>query len=253
MLNPEYLNKVENTYKDNSQSILEIPELTYFDGEQYDIYDSKDYARFIADIERVVRTSYEYRKFIAELRYNEGMNVCSILENVTNVDSNKIKIEIHHYPLCLHDVVSTIVKKRLHMKESIDIFDCANEVMWVHYCGFVGLLPLSATCHDLYHNGYIFLPLNIVRGNFDAFINDYYNFVDPDLLDALDTARRMTDDVIANGNDLSIFNLHATYIKYKNFIPYNSIPDGRAIIKDRIDEIKQTKKQLYTLVNKKPT
>ena len=255
MINAEYMNKAENVYVDGGTSIMELPELTFFDGEQYDIYDQKDYGKFIQDIERAVRVSYEYSALINYLRTSEGMNCCSILQNVSNLDSTKVKIEIHHAVLNLFDIVSTVVKKRLHNKESIDIFDCCKEVMWLHYIGQVALIPLSETVHKLVHNGYIFIPTNIVRGNWKKFIEIYYDYLDPDILDAIDSAELMTQEYLNDisglnnqvAQQMAIFNLHQTYLKIKN--RSNDISGNRGIIKDRITEIKSNRKKLYTLVD----
>lgn len=257
MINAEYMNKIEDTYINNGSSIMEIHELSYFDGDQYDIYDSKDYARFIQDTERAVRMSYEYRQLIGYLRNTEGMNKCSFLGNVTNVDNTKVRIEIHHSPLTLYDIAATVIKKRLHNQESIDIFDCAKEVMWLHYMGFVGLIPLSETVHEMVHNQYIFVPTNIVRGNYKKFVELYYNYIDPEVLDAVDNAEHMTEEWLMSTNGLhpittqmGVFNLHNTYLRIKNVNPAEMVPAGRDDIKDRITEIKSNKKVLYRLIQK---
>ena len=254
MINVEYMNKVENTYIDGSSSVMELPELTYFDGEQYDIYDQKDYGKFIQDIERAVRISYEYRSLINYLRNSEGMNCCSILQNVSNMDSTKVKIEIHHSPLTLYSICAAVVKRRLHNKESIDIFDCCKEVMWLHYIGYVGLIPLSETVHSLVHNAYIFIPVNLVRGNWRKFVEEYYDYISPDELDAIDNAEAMTQEYLNDTTgvnnpvtqQMAIFNLHQTYLKIKNRSA--DIAGNRDIIKDRITEIKSNKRQMYKLV-----
>ena len=258
MVNVEYMNKIENTYVDGGQTIMDIPEMPYFDGEQYDLYDNKDYARFIADTERVVRMSYEYRQLINYLRYTEGMNQCSFLSNVTNIDSNKVKIEIHHTPLSLYDVCSTTIKKRLHNKESMDIYDVAEEVLWLHYAGWVGLIPVSATVHELIHNQYIFVPTNLVRGNYREFVNHYYDYIDPDILDSLDNAEEMTKtylEDIAGQNIVNqqqeIFNLHSTYVRIKDMNRDEEIDRNRSVVKDRISEIKSGKKVMYRLIKKR--
>ena len=258
MINAEYINKAEDIYANNSSSVMTINSMDYFDADQYDIYDQKDYAKFIKDTETVCRTSFEYRQLIYYLRNTEGMNVCSILNNVTNVDSNKVKIEIHHGPLSLFDLCSAVIKKRLHKKESIDIFDISKEIMWLHYMGYVGLIPLSETIHELIHSGYLFIPTNLYRGNWRKFVEVYYDYIAPDVLDAIDVADEMTKEWLEDqshqnnivDNQLQILNLHNTYIKYNNIDRTKQIVPSRDLIKDKINEIKSNKKQLYVLVNK---
>lgn len=258
MINAEYMNKIENVYVDGGSSVFEINSMDYFDAEQYDIYDQKDYARFIKDTETVCRTSFEYRQLINYLRFSEGMNTCTFLNNVTNIDNTKVKIEIHHSPYTLFSICSAVIKKRLHNKESIDIFDICKEVMWLHYIGYVGLVPLSATVHEMVHNGFIFVPLNLVRGNWQEFTNRYYDFISPEDLDALDSAEEMTKEWLEDTTKINnivdqqnqIFNLHTTYIKYKDIDRSVQIPEARDIIKDKIADIKNQKKRMYRLVRK---
>ena len=258
MINAEYINKVEDIYTDNGSSTMTIESMDYFDGEQYDIYDQKDYARFIKDAETACRNSFEYRQLIYYLKNSEGMNVCSFLGNVTNIDSNKVKIEIHHSPCTLFDIVSAVIKRRLHDKESIDIFDITKEVVLLHYLGYVGLIPVSESIHQLIHNQYIFVPTSIVRGNWRKFIELYYDYISPEVLDAVDAAEEMTkewQEDMTNMNNLvnqqmQILNLHTTYINYKNIDRVSKIETSRDEIKDKISEIKSTKKLLYKLVNK---
>ena len=188
MMNVECMNTVENIYNNGEISILDINDMSYFDEQPYDILDNKDFTHYISDLERIVRNSFEYRQLISYLKNTQGMDVCSFLENVTSRDNTKVKIEIHHSPLTLYDICMGVFKKRQANKEDININAVAEEVMWLHYVGWVGLIPLSETVHDMVHNQYIFIPTNLVRGNYQAFVNSYYNYIDPDTLDALDNA-----------------------------------------------------------------
>ena len=257
MINAEYMNQTDHTYIDGTFNTLELPELCYFDLDQYDLYDNKDYNKFIQDVERICRMSYEYRSLISYLRTTEGMDRCSILNNVTNADNSKVKIEIHHSPLTLYDIASTVIKKRLYNKESMDVFDCCKEIMFLHYIGLVGLVPLSATVHELVHNQYIFIPVNIIRGNWRKFVDDYYDFIDPEILDAIDVSEQLTQEYLNDTtgvnnqvyNQNQIFNIHQTYVDFKNLNKKETIPYGREIIKDRITEIKTNKHNMIRIID----
>ena len=102
MMNVECMNKVENIYEDGGTTIVDLQGDHYFDGEQYNLLDDKDFAKYISDLERIVRSSFEYRSLINYLKNTEGMDVCSLLENVSSRDNTKVKIEIHHSPLTLY-------------------------------------------------------------------------------------------------------------------------------------------------------
>ena len=152
MMNVENLNPIDNIYVNNSNTIIDIKELPYFDAEQYDFNDSKSFDRFISDLERIVRNSFEYRQFIGYLRNIEGMNECAVLENVNNKAESKVRIEIHHSPFTLYDICVIVFRKRSALNESLNINAVAEEVMYLHYICWVGLIPLSATVHDMVHN-----------------------------------------------------------------------------------------------------
>ena len=107
------------------------------------------------------------------------------------------------------------------------------------------------------YNQYIFVPTNIVRGNYKKFVELYYNYIDPEVLDAVDNAEHMTEEWLMSTNGLhpittqmGVFNLHNTYLRIKNVNPAEMVPAGRDDIKDRITEIKSNKKVLYRLIQK---
>ena len=140
----------------------------------------------------------------------------------------------------------------------MDIYDVAEEVLWLHYAGWVGLIPVSATVHELIHNQYIFVPTNLVRGNYREFVNHYYDYIDPDILDSLDNAEEMTKaylEDIAGQNIVNqqqeIFNLHSTYVRIKDMNRDEEINRNRSVVKDRISEIKSGKKVMYRLIKKR--
>ena len=53
--------------------------------------------------------------------------------------------------------------------------------------GIIGLYPLSATEHELVHNGYLFIPPSMVFGRYDLFIQLYKPFIDEDDLETLES------------------------------------------------------------------
>ena len=239
MMNVEFMNKVDNIYTDGKSSTLNMGKLAYFDESQYDLSDEKDFKFFIRDLERVVRNSFEYRTLIKYLKDTEGMDVCSFLENVTSRDNKKVSIEIHHTPLTLYDICMAVYKKRFNKHQDIDINSIAEEVMWLHYSGWVGLIPLSATVHDLVHNQYLFIPTNVIRGNYKAFIETYYDYIEPEVLDAIDAAEQATIDY--NNKQMNIFNNHTIYVNMNDVNLKESISDHKESIKDHIDAIKNKK------------
>ncbi len=166
-----------NELSANIPNVIKIEELPPYEIQDYDVFDEKDFRKYINDVKRSVRNSLEYREYIQYLRKYMNMNECSYFENVNNVDTSKIKIEIHHSPYTLEDIVVTVFNKRVFYGEDIDVEDVAKEVMYIHYFLMVGLIPLSETVHELVHNQYIFVPTDKVVGNYKEFEATYGNWI----------------------------------------------------------------------------
>ena len=255
MINSDYINELDTIYANDKSSIVEIRDLPYLEGDPYDFFDEKDFARYITDVERMVRMSYEYRTLINYLKNVESMNTDTFVDNLTNAGDSKISIEIHHTPLSLYDICSAVIKKRLRNNEDTNIFLVSNEVLYLHYLGWVGLIPVSKTTHELIHNSYIFVPTYLVRGNYKAFVTTYYDYISPEVIDAIDNAEIMTKEYLEDQSNkynqvnkqMNIFNIHQTYINtgVDKSITY---PKAKDDIKHRIDEIKAPKKLMYEVV-----
>ena len=90
MVNPEMINKVNDIYNDGGKTILELKQAPYFDKMPYDLLEEKSFKKYMTDLERSVRNSFEYRNLIAYLKNAEGMDVCSFLDNVTSRDNTRV-------------------------------------------------------------------------------------------------------------------------------------------------------------------
>ena len=240
------LNKPREIYTDGESSTVNIQEMPYFDENQYDLTNDKDYSKYIADIERMIRNSFEYRWLINYLKDCEGMDECAVLEHVTSRDNSKVKIEIHHSPLTLFDIVNAVVQRRLKNNENMSIWAVAYEVMYMHYAGCVGLIPLSTTVHELVHNAYFFIPVDKVFGNYRPFVEYYHQYLDPAVLDAIDSAEKETNRY--DNSQMDIFNNHKIYI---NTNGYNMPVDNtRSKVRTHIDDIKNNYKTMCSIISK---
>lgn len=147
----------------------------------------RDQVKFIKRIETVVRTSMEYRDYINFLKDYVNMKHCAFFNNIENSQGSKVRIEIHHEPLTLFDIVQTVLNK--HLDEGIPINDLfiADEVMELHYKNQVGLIPLSKSVHQIVHNGTdIIIPLNMVYGEYAKFIEEYNDYLDESVVSKLE-------------------------------------------------------------------
>ena len=249
MRNPEAMLKVDNTYKQDGETILNLPKLPYFDKVQYDLLNDKEFKKYISDIENMVRNSFEYRYFIEELKNKHGFNKCSFFENVSSEDgSRKVKIEVHHEPFTLYDIVMTVFKKRQANREETTPVAVAYEVLWLHYMGLVGLIPISLTIHQMVHNGYLFIPLDKVRGAYKVFKDAYYDYIDPEVLDTLDCCEQYTLEY-NHEKSTQILNRHDIYLNIDGTINLPRKDEVVMKIKSRIEQIKNPNVMMCSIVN----
>lgn len=185
MINPVNLIKIDNI-RDSDGKTFHIGELPEYDQESYDLSNPKDYERYIKDVKAEVRGSFEYREMVKYLREYGGMNRSGLSPNISNTDNNHVKIEIHHTPFVIEDIVRIIVEKRRSLHQDLSIEMVAKEVMQCHYQCIVGLYPLSATEHELVHSGYLFIPPEDVFGNYEGFIEKYKDYIDSEDKDTIE-------------------------------------------------------------------
>lgn len=235
MRDPENLHKFYE-YADDVPDVIKISELPDFTIPDYDLNDEKDFKHYIADIERVVRSSFEYRQMVSYLREYLDMNKCSFYQNVSNADTAKIRIEIHHEPLSLHDIVTTVYNKRVAFRESLEVEMVSKEVMYHHYNMEVGLIPLAETVHELVHNQYLFIPTSKVYGNYKKFVQEYGPYMPPESVETLDRVESLTSGYEADEYN-QVLSKKFIYVDASGCYDLPRLEDVVAIIKNRIREV----------------
>lgn len=241
---------------DNVESnILVIDDIPPYDIKDYDLFDEKDFNKYLQDIERIIRSSMEYREFINYLREYMDMNKCSFFENVSNINSYKIKIHIHHHPLTLYDIVVIVYNKRSFFEESLEVEMVAKEAMYIHYFMMVGLIPLSETVHDLVHDQLIFIPLDKVMGNWEEFLDTYSDFIPTETLEKIERYKRNTLSFSEEENRKLLIQ-SPTYVKMQEdqepdctSVSYK-LPEMNDIIDAMNKKIEDIKSKNYAIENK---
>ena len=221
-------------YAENIPERMVLPEIEPFAMPDYDLYNEKEFTYYLRDIEKIVRGSFEYKQMVRFLRENMDMNQCSFFESVSNIDTTSIRIEIHHEPLSLYDIVDTVVRKRQGFNESLEVEYVAKEVMYCHYAMCVGLIPLSETVHQLVHNQYLFIPNDKVYGNWRHFVNSYHDWIAPDVLSTLDRIQELTD-MYDEGDWKDLLARQYIYVDVENSNP--DLTKVQRGLKDRINEL----------------
>lgn len=238
-----------NEYKD----CIVFDDIPEYDTQDYDIFDDKDFKKYIGDIEKICRTSFEYRQFVNYLREYMNMNKCSFFSNVTNSESFKIKIHLHHCPFTLYDICMTVFNKRNFYGESLEVEMVAKEVMYIHYFLMVGIIPLAETVHELVHSQMIFIPIDNVLGNYSEFIDIYKEFIPEEAMEKFEamTQQTLTYNNAVNSNILQIDPIVIKLSGDEDGNGTYALPHMEQIVslmKNRVQEIKDNGYQLPSYV-----
>lgn len=217
------------THYDTStdEETIEVSQLD-FEPRFYDLGNDKQRFKYISTIEKLCRSSLEYKDLIDYLKTSLDMNFCSFFHKVNrrNFGKARIRIEIHHEPFTLYDVVAIVLNNRLDNGEETDMFSICDEVMKLHYQGMVGLLPLSETVHELVHSGKLFIPLQFIDIGFNEFYNRYKETIQGmDGLSDMLQAKVALSKQFAENKDEFMAILKKKYIYVLNE-GYDSIPDA---------------------------
>ena len=153
--------------------------------------DGKDTKRFIKNVERLVRSSPSYKKYIAYLG-DQGLVNDVVYSKIT---AEKATLEFHHYPFTLYDIVEIIVNYHLKRRDKFTSLSIAEEVIQCHFDNLIGLARLSKTSHQLTHAGKLFVPLDSIFGNVNEFVNKYYDGFFPDQIDTYNNLIKLDEDV----------------------------------------------------------
>lgn len=234
MRDPLNLNTIDN-FNTSDVVTLSIDSVPPYDIEDWDLLDEKDFVKYMKSIEKDVRGSFEYRQYIVFLRQYLDMNSCSFFSNVNNIDTNSIKIEIHHEPLSLYDICLIVYNKRNFYRESLEEEMVAKEVMYLHYKLLVGLIPLSETVHELVHNQYLFVPTDKVLGKYREFLNLYHDFILPEQFDILDRIENAT--ACYNDEYTDVLNRNYIYLDLSGAYRLPRYDEVMGILKNRIDQL----------------
>lgn len=160
------MSKVRQTdFDDREYEIRRIKYYNKADGVYFDLTDEKTKTAFINYIEKIIRASIEYKDFISFLKDELKLNKCTYFRNISKDDIKNISIEIHHSPFTLFDLCLISLMKFIDEGLPINVFNIAEDVMYKHFCGDVGLVPLTKTVHELVHESQIFIPINNVYGD----------------------------------------------------------------------------------------
>lgn len=150
--------------------------------------DESQYSKFIKNVEKMVRNSTEYRLWTDYIRDVLGVQTCFI----TNERMDQLKIDIHHHIPSLYILVKSIVNKKIENNEEFCTFDIATESIEIHFKNKVGYIPLIKSMHEKFHNGFLRIPIHLVKGDYQWFIKNYSDYLDQEDLDTINERLSIT-------------------------------------------------------------
>ena len=212
--------------------------------------DKKQFVKFMFRQEKLIRESLEMEQYIELLKAKHGMGHCGVHPRVTR--DLGFRIELHHTPFTLFDIVSAVVNRRLQKEESLKMQDIAEEVMKLHYLDLCGLYSLCQTCHLFIHSdkgGGIFIPMDNVWGDPRTFASMYYPYFSDalktkwDNLCVLEQGYAMIDNILPK-------ELQKKYIYVQ---PVDDRPEMAVSTDKLIDFIQDLNGPKLTLRKSKPT
>lgn len=129
----------------------------------------KDKFKFIKSCEKMVRSSQEYRLWVEYIVDVLGQDTCEF----TSESIKECSIEVHHHPICLYTIVQTVIDDFIQNKERFSSFDVAAKVIELHFQNKVGYVTMLSNLHEKYHNGFLQIPIEFVRGDYKYILTNY--------------------------------------------------------------------------------
>ncbi len=246
MIDPDLIIPTE----EKKQSIIDLKNIPEFDFETYCNLESdpKEYKKYISDIEKECRGSFEYKQLIQWIRVRYNACQCAFLATVSNADGSNIKIELHHYPFTLYDICEIVYRKRVYYHESLELEMVAKEIMILHYKLMIGLVPLSTTVHKLVHNGKLFIPTPLIIGRYNLFMDYYDKFIEPEHKDIVSRIEKYSNEEQSYLLNTTI--LDANNLKIVSISPDFQLPNMDTLsnrMSNQIDTIKANSYKLPTI------
>lgn len=150
-------------------------DLEFEKGKEY-FKDLENFVNFVKAVERIFRSSDQYKKYVHYIKFQVGMKRCQLHNNIEEAEhcSEKLKLEMHHGPVfTLFDIVSIIVDDQLKRGERLTTFKVADLVAEEHFNNNVQVVVLCKTCHEMVHNDQAMLHYKQAFGNLENFLKKY--------------------------------------------------------------------------------
>lgn len=198
----------KNPTLDAEDSIYELP--FYKDSEFF--YNLDNYVFYIKGIEKLVRRSKYYKRYISFLKKDMGLNFCQVKGNIQeNEDDKHELLEMHHGPiLTLFDYCVIVLEYCLVNDIPISTFNIANIIIQEHYNFNIQTVMLCETVHQEVHDNKIFLNMKQGFGNLNNFLEKYKDGLLPEQIVKINKYIELSKQVDSYDNDVMKLNDNVT-------------------------------------------
>lgn len=146
-----------------------------------DFESEAEFKKFIRNCEKIIRGSIEYKYWKDYIKDVIGVNTCMITEE----KMDECTIEVHHHIPTLYLLVKSLIVAKIEKEEEFSTFDIALQAIELHFQNKIGYATLLKSMHEKFHNGYLTIPINLVKGDYKHFIDNYTQYLDSDDLDSI--------------------------------------------------------------------
>jgi hypothetical protein len=150
------------------------------------------FKKFARNCETLIRRSNEYaswRNYIIEIL---GLNTC----HITDEHISEVSVEVHHHIPSLYAIVSAVINRKINSQQQFCSFEIAMEVIKLHFENRVGYTILIKSIHEKFHNGHLEIPINLIHGNYNYFIQNYGGYLENEDLETINQRLRVTETTV---------------------------------------------------------
>jgi hypothetical protein len=174
--NIEFRKINKNPTIDSTNSDYLIP---FYKNEDY-FFSVENLVNFVKSVEKTVRVSNKYSRYIKYLKEDIGLNFCQVTSNITD---DVAEVEMHHGPIfTLFDYCLIIVEYMLNTNKKINTFSVADLILKEHFENNIQVVMLSKTVHEEVHERNIFLNYKHAFGDLNKFIQKYHIGLSEDMI-----------------------------------------------------------------------
>ena len=181
--NIDFKKPLKNPTLDSDTSLFTIP--FYKDSEYFANLDN--FITFVKSVEKMVRSSKFYSRYVKFIKEDVGLNFCQVLSNIKQEDENSdVKIEMHHGPiLTLFDYITIMIDYMLYNDIKITSFEVADRILEEHFQNRIQVVMLSQTVHEEVHENNIFLNTKHAFGDLNVFLEKYKDGISDEQIDKI--------------------------------------------------------------------